>query len=141
MSQKNAGERELRISLGARDDLKHFEKAWQEIESAQQVKAELLERTIYIKSRYFNVAQQLVLMAGEDEKPNEERFQEFRDSGRESLEHRLYSPAPIYDDLEIVELAASLSMLAGSSLSSTTVAATALGRSSSAFCPNTRASE
>ncbi len=112
LAKKSADERALRDALGQRDDLNQFRKAWKEIEAAQPVKVGLLKRALFVKSRYFEIAQQLVLMAGEDEKPSEERFQEFRDSGRESLEHELYSPAPIYDDLEIVELGASLSMLA-----------------------------
>ena len=112
ITKKTTRERELRAELSERDDLKRFDEAWKQIEAAQQVKIRLLKRTLYIQSRYYDIAQQLVVMAGEDEKPSEDRFQEYRDSGRESLEHSLYSPAPIYDDLEIVELAASLSMLA-----------------------------
>jgi hypothetical protein len=49
-------------------------------------------------------------MASEDEKPSEERFKEYRDSGRESLEHQLFSPAPLYDDLEAAKLALQLSL-------------------------------
>ena len=112
IARKTTDEKKLLAALQQREGLAHFLTAWQEIEAAQQVKAELLNRSLYLKSRYFEIAKQLVLMAGEDEKPNEDRFREFRDSGRESLEHELYSPAPIYDDLEIAELAASLSLLA-----------------------------
>ncbi len=112
IAKKTSSEQSLREALRERDDLRQFGEAWKQIEAAQQVNAELLKRTLYVKSRYFEIAEQLVLMAGEDEKPNEDRFQEFRDSGRESLEHELFSPAPIYDDLEIAKFAASLSMLA-----------------------------
>ena len=47
-------------------------------------------------------------MAREDRKPSSERLREYRDSARESLEQQLFSPAPIYDDLERVKLADSL---------------------------------
>ena len=49
-------------------------------------------------------------MAEEDAKPNAERLREYRQSNRESLEQMLFSEAPIYDDLETVKLADSLSM-------------------------------
>jgi len=112
ITKKTDDEQELREALSAQDELKHYVEAWEEIEAAREARAKLLKRTLFIKSQLFEIAQQLVLMAGEDEKLNEDRFREYRDSGRESLDHELYSPAPIYEDLEIVELAASLSLLA-----------------------------
>ncbi len=47
----------------------------------------------------------------EDAKPNAERLPEFAESSRPSLEQQLFSAAPIYDDLETLKLADSLSML------------------------------
>ena len=44
-------------------------------------------------------------MAEEDGKPNAERLREYRQSNRESLEQRLFSEAPIYDDFEMIKLA------------------------------------
>jgi hypothetical protein len=44
--------------------------------------------------------------------PNNERFQEFRDSNRESLELELFSAEPIYDDVELLTLTDSLTDLA-----------------------------
>ena len=49
-------------------------------------------------------------MASEDKKPSDDQLQEFRDSGRESLELQVFSPAPIYDDLEIAKLATELAL-------------------------------
>ena len=48
-------------------------------------------------------------MAEEDAKPNADRLREYRQSNCESLEQMVFSAAPIYDDLETVELADSLS--------------------------------
>jgi hypothetical protein len=48
-------------------------------------------------------------MAAEDRKPSAKRLREYRDSARASLEQKLFSPAPIYNDLEQVRLADSLS--------------------------------
>lgn len=63
-------------------------------------------------SRLFRIARALVRAAVERPKPNGERLAEFRDSNRLPLERQLFSPAPIYDDVEEVELADSLTDLA-----------------------------
>src|SRR6185503_16809864 len=58
----------------------------------------------------FSIARELVRMADEDAKDNADRLREYRESNRESLEQQLFSEAPLYDDLEMVKLADSLSM-------------------------------
>jgi hypothetical protein len=107
--EKLAEENKLREQLRADEKLKHFDKAWNSIAEVQPLKAQLLKRDVEFRSRYFEIAMQLVILAGENEKPNEDRFPEYRDSGRESLEHELFSPAPIYDDLDIMKLASQIS--------------------------------
>lgn len=62
-------------------------------------------------SDLFGVAQTIVRLAAESAKPNPERLPEYTDARRASLELRLYSPAPIYEDLEKVKLADSLAMM------------------------------
>ena len=44
-------------------------------------------------------------MSIEDAKESKERLREFRDSNRGSLEQNLFSPAPMYEDLERTQLA------------------------------------
>jgi hypothetical protein len=78
------------------------------IDKVQREKAELLGQTASFRSRPYELAETLVLMAAEDEKPSSARLREFRDSARESLELDLYSPAPIHADLEQAKLADSL---------------------------------
>jgi hypothetical protein len=63
-------------------------------------------------SRLFRIARTLVRAAVERPKPNGERLVEFRDSNRSPLELQLFSPAPIYDDVEELELTDSLTDLA-----------------------------
>jgi len=63
-------------------------------------------------SRLFKIARTLVRAAAERAKPNGERLAEFRDSNRSPLELQLFSPAPIYDDVEELELSDSLTDLA-----------------------------
>lgn len=113
IATKQAAEKKLRARLAERDDLEEFATAWDEIATAQQEREKLVNDSFYISSRLYEIALELVLMATEDAKPNEDRYEEFRDSGRESLEHELFSPAPIYNDLEIAKLGASLSLVAG----------------------------
>lgn len=107
--RKLAAEKSLREQLRADEKLKPYDEAWDSIAKVQARKAELFKRDVEFNSRYYEIALQLVILAGEDEKPNEKRFMEYRESGRESLEHELFSPAPIYDDLDTMKLASQLS--------------------------------
>jgi hypothetical protein len=59
-------------------------------------------------STLFQYARRLLRHGDEMTKPNGERFPEFRDSYKESLELELFSSHPVYDDLEIVKLTDSL---------------------------------
>jgi hypothetical protein len=60
---------------------------------------------------YLGIARTLVRMAEEDKKKSADRLPEFADARRESLLEALYSPAPIYSDLEEWKLADALSLL------------------------------
>src|SRR5207248_7677785 len=62
-------------------------------------------------STLFKYARRLLRAGDERPKPNGERFPEFRDSNRESLELDLFSTEPVYDDLEQVTLTDSLTDL------------------------------
>jgi hypothetical protein len=59
-------------------------------------------------STLFEYARRLLRHGDEMTKPNGERFPEFRDSYKESLELELFSASPVYDDYEIVKLTDSL---------------------------------
>jgi hypothetical protein len=63
-------------------------------------------------STLFKYARRLVRAGDERPKPNGERFPEFRDSNRESLELDLFSTEPIYDDVEQTTLTDSLTDMA-----------------------------
>jgi len=63
-------------------------------------------------SKLFRIARTLVRAATERPKPNGERLPEFQESNRAPLELELFSEAPIYDDLEKLTLADSLTYLA-----------------------------
>ncbi|EKK01328.1 hypothetical protein RBSH_03395 [Rhodopirellula baltica SH28] len=85
--------------------------SWKEIAEVQTEKAELLDRSVSLRSELFQLALQILILSEEDRKPNEERLPGYTDSGRESLMAQLLSPAPIYDDLEMVKLADEIALL------------------------------
>ena len=70
----------------------------------------LLEQGQAFQSDAFGIARTLVRLAAETAKPNAERLREYRESNLDSLKQGLFSKAPIYDDLETVKLADSLSI-------------------------------
>lgn len=78
---------------------------WETIAEVQQARVELQNRSGSLRSGLYRLAEELVLMATEDTKPSEQRLREYRDSNRQSLEQSLFSPAPLYDDLERLQLA------------------------------------
>jgi hypothetical protein len=72
----------------------------------------LLETGHAFFSDLFAVARHCVRMADELPKKSSDRLREYRDSNLESLKFQLYSPAPLYPDLERTKLATSLTFMA-----------------------------
>ena len=117
LTKKNS-ERELKKQIEADPQLRSHSDNWDRIASAQKhyatlmKKRALLELGMAFRSDLFTKARTLVRLAAEDQKPNSERLAAYRESGRPSLEQRLFSTAPIHKDLERVKLADSLALLA-----------------------------
>jgi hypothetical protein len=63
-------------------------------------------------SQLLGIAQRLVRLAAEKPKPDGDRLRGYHDAELDSLYLRLFSPAPIYDDLEINRLGSWFSHLA-----------------------------
>ncbi len=59
-------------------------------------------------SKLFGIARQLVRLAEERQKPSDQRLREYRESNLNSLELALFSPAPIYPEMETALLASAL---------------------------------
>jgi hypothetical protein len=72
---------------------------------------DLYENGAAFNSKLFGIARTLVRLVDESAVPNAERLREYRESNLESLKFELFSEAPIYDDMETVTLADSLTML------------------------------
>jgi len=116
MERKQKDEKLLREAVSKNSDLKGDAGAWDDVSKAIDqwdkiyVDWALLEMGNAYNSELFAIARTLVRMADEDKKDNTDRLREYRQSNRESMEQQLFSEAPIYDDLETVKLADSLSM-------------------------------
>ncbi len=72
----------------------------------------LLERGDAFFSDLFAIARHTVRMGEELPKKNPDRLREYRDSNLDSLKQQLFSPAPLYPDLERAKLQTSLTFLA-----------------------------
>jgi hypothetical protein len=116
MKRKQEAETALRAAAAKSAKLKDARQAWDDVAAAIKLWDQIylewshLENATAFNSELYSIARALVRMADEDAKDNAERLREYRESNRESLEQQLFSEAPIYEDLETVKLADSLSM-------------------------------
>ena len=115
MAKKAADEKALRSRLTQGD--KELDSAWTNIAKAMDVQKQiylplaLLERQQGFSSDLVTIARTIVRATAERQKPNSERIREYRESALPSVEQQLFSPAPIYDDLEKLTLTVSLGRL------------------------------
>ncbi len=116
-AQKAGAEKKLRDAVNAGEEFKDVRDAWDRIAAAQKLIADnaraynLLEGGGAFNSELFGIARTVFRAGDERKKPNGERLREFAEAGRESLELALFSDKPIYDDLEQLQLADSLTYL------------------------------
>jgi hypothetical protein len=114
MQAKIAEENKLRAAVDANPEFKaKWGNAWDQVAEAHGIYKEFYLREMAgLRSDLFGIARNLVRLADEKLKPSEERLREYSDASLDSLYLRLYSPAPIYDDLEINRLWSALSAMA-----------------------------
>ncbi len=116
-AQKREAEKQLRAAVEQHSDMQATASAWDRIAEAQKARARLLhqysalERGLGFDSTLFQIARQLVRAADEKAKPERERLREFTEASRSSLELKLFSEEPIYEDFEIAQLNNSLTWL------------------------------
>jgi hypothetical protein len=122
-SERVEDERAFRSQLENQSTLRPVLAAYDRVDQAESESVKVLVSGAFLEgdwrrgalgfdSRLFKIARTLVRAAVERPKPNGERLAEFRDSNRSPLELQLFSPAPIYDDVEELELSDSLTDLA-----------------------------
>jgi hypothetical protein len=108
---KRLAERELALrgQVRAKPDLaKAYGGAWDRIAQAQDKLIKRHKQVMFRSvrgSKLAGFATTITRYVVEVAKPNEKRWEEYRDSALESLNFRLFSPAPIYKDLEQAMLA------------------------------------
>src|SRR5262249_54924325 len=127
-----AGEPEASRRPGREDGNPELPPPWQRIAEAQEHLSKfereyfLLERPDAFFSELFRIARHLVRLSAELPKPSTDRLREYRDSNLDSLKFQLFSPAPIYPDLERAKLTQSLTVLAENLGGQQLIVATAL---------------
>ncbi len=86
-------------------------RAWDALAAAYKQYAEfykqywLLEPAAIRGSDLFRIARDVVRLAEERSKPNEQRLREYRDSALPELEASMYAAIPITDSMEIAVIA------------------------------------
>jgi hypothetical protein len=117
MAHKHSDEQRLHDAVAKDVGLKDAADAWDRIAAAEKTRRKvavpfiMLEGGAGFNSDLFSTARTLLRVGEERPKPNGERLREFSDSNLKSLEQQLFSEKPIYEDLEIVTLTDSLTLL------------------------------
>ncbi len=118
MHAKAKAENDFKAQLAAKPEFADALVAYDKIDEAtktlakDQVRDALLEQGGGFDSASFRLARTLLRAGDERPKPNGERLEEFSDAKKVSMELGLFSPAPIYNDLEILTLSDSLTFFA-----------------------------
>lgn len=143
MNRKAGAETAFKQRLSALPEHAEALAAFDRIAAAQQeigrhaLRFRLLEGAHGFFSDSFSFARTLLRAGEERPKPNGERLEEFTDANTPSLELRLFSDKPVYEDLEILLLGDALTFLAEQlGFNDPTVQAVLEGRS-----PRVRAAE
>ncbi|HTA70600.1 MAG TPA: S46 family peptidase [Bryobacteraceae bacterium] len=117
MDRKREEEQRLRAAVDKyAEKKKKFGKLWDQIAAAYKQYANFFEPYYLLEaapddSQLFSIARMVVRYAEETRKPNIQRLGEYQDAGLESLEQKMYSPAPLNSALEEVVLAEELRFL------------------------------
>jgi len=107
LAELEAREKAIRAAIAKDAKLKKLAgSAWDDVRKATETMMTNRNEFIFFEgtrgfdTKLFNIARTIVRLAKEAKKPNAKRLQEYGDARRSSLLDRLYSPAPIYKDLE-----------------------------------------
>ncbi|HET6206004.1 MAG TPA: S46 family peptidase, partial [Terracidiphilus sp.] len=113
MDAKRADEAKFRAQVAANPQWKaSYGNAWDQIAAAEK-KAQTRFKEQYfhgLNSSLASLAQQIVQYVAEIKKPDGERLAGYHESQLESLRLSLFSPAPIYPDMEIARITGALEL-------------------------------
>lgn len=113
MEKKRKEDEEFRSKVEANPEWKkEYGTAWtMEDEALQKARPRIKQQFFRnTDSQLWALAVQIVTYVAEIKKPDGERLQGFHDSQLESLKHRLFSPAPIYPEMEIARMTGALTL-------------------------------
>ena len=111
MSRRKKGEDDFRKMVASNSEWqKAYGTAWEAIAQVLEKSRETFKQRFYRRliSSYTGIAGAIVRYVSEVKKPDSERLPGYHESELEELRYNLFSPAPIYDDMEEVLLAAGL---------------------------------
>jgi len=111
IANKKADEDKFQSAVASNPDLKaKYATAWTEIAAAEQKASSRVKETYYhsTDSQLSTLALNIVEYVAEIKKPDGERLPGFHESQLESLRVRMFSPAPIYPDMEIARITGAL---------------------------------
>ncbi|HEV3437627.1 MAG TPA: S46 family peptidase, partial [Gemmata sp.] len=118
MNRKVKEEERLKAFIASMQQSAEAASAYDVIAKAEKVRAEIIKEMTVLESgggfncESFSIARTLTRAAEELPKPGGERLREFGDARLSSLEERLISDEPIYEDFETLKLADGLQFLA-----------------------------
>ncbi|MBW1809382.1 MAG: S46 family peptidase [Deltaproteobacteria bacterium] len=108
MELRSKAEKEFRIKIASKPEWKKaYAGAWERIENVLKKHGTEIRRRVYLRilgSNLANKAITIVKLVHEVKKSDADRLDGYHDSELERLKFRLFSPAPIYPDLEAVNL-------------------------------------
>lgn len=113
MEKKRKEDEDFRGKVDANADWKkEYGTAWTMEEEALQKERPRIKEQFFrsTDSQLSALAVQIVTYVAEIKKPDGERLAGFHDSQLDSLKHRLFSPAPIYPEMEIARMSGALEL-------------------------------
>jgi hypothetical protein len=89
-----------------------YGKAWDEIAAAEKKSASRYKEQYYhgLDSTFANLARNIVQYVAEVKKPDGQRLEGYHEAQLDSLKQQLFSPAPIYPDMEIARITGALEL-------------------------------
>jgi Peptidase S46 len=113
MDKKKKEEDDFRSKVDANPEWKKdYGNAWTIEDQALETARPRIKQQIFrnLDSSLATLAIQIVTYVAEVKKPDDVRLQGYHDSQLESLKQRLFSPAPVYPDLEIARMIGALDL-------------------------------
>ena len=113
LQTKREAENQFKAAVDKNPDLKaKYGSAWNEIAEAERKSATRIKERYFhsMDSRLAGIAMNIVQYVAEIKKPDGERLPGYHDSQLESLRFDLFSPAPIYKEMEVARITGALQL-------------------------------